>query len=84
MSDNFAKDILERLDRIEHHLKAQTIQEKEILTFKECCAFLDLSESFMYKLTSDKMIPFFKPNNKKLYFRKEDLLRWMQTNRSTE
>lgn len=54
--------------------------EKEILSFKESIEFMDVSKSFLYKMTSEGKINFFKPNNGKIYFRKEDLENWMMQN----
>lgn len=65
-------------------LKAmQFILHKEILSFKEALLYLDVSDSFLYKLTSKKKIEFSKPNGGKLYFRKADLDKWMLQNEST-
>ena len=54
--------------------------EKKILSFKEAVLFMDVSKSYLYKLTSEGKINFFKPNNGKIYFRKEDLENWMMQN----
>lgn len=54
--------------------------KKEILSFQEALQYLDLSESSLYKLTSDKKITFYKPNGGKLYFKKENLDSWMLQN----
>ncbi|MEG1590598.1 MULTISPECIES: helix-turn-helix domain-containing protein [Chryseobacterium] len=54
--------------------------EKEILSFKESIEFMDVSKSFLYKMTSEGKINFFKPNNGKVYFRKDDLENWMMQN----
>ncbi|AZA82134.1 DNA-binding protein [Chryseobacterium lactis] len=54
--------------------------EKKILSFKEAVLFMDVSKSLLYKLTSEGRINFFKPNNGKVYFRKEDLENWMMQN----
>ena len=53
---------------------------KTILSFKEAISFMDVSKSFLYKLTSEDKINFFKPNNGKIYFKKEDLENWMLQN----
>ncbi len=55
---------------------------KDILSFKEASHYLDLSESSLYKLTSDLKITFHKPNGGKLYFKKSDLDKWMLQNES--
>lgn len=60
----------------------QLIVHKEILSFKEALIYLDVSESFLYKLTSKKAIEFTKPNGGKIYFKKSDLNNWMLQNES--
>lgn len=63
--------------------KMQLIAHKEILSFREALVYLDVSESFLYKLTSKRAIEFTKPNGGKLYFKKSDLDNWMMQNEST-
>jgi excisionase family DNA binding protein len=60
--------------------KKQIIAHKKILSFKEALIHLDVSESFLYKLTSKRKITFSKPNGGKIYFKKIDLDRWMLQN----
>lgn len=53
----------------------QTTQDylsKDILTTEEACKFLGYSKSYLYKLTHLRKIPHYKPNGKKIYFKKED------------
>ena len=57
--------------------RVNVIAQKEILSFKEALVYLDVSSSFLYKLTSKNEIPFTKPNGGKIYFKKEDLNNWM-------
>ena len=59
-----------------------SIQQKEILSFREALIYLDISESLLYKLTSNRAITFSKPNGGKLYFKKTDLDSWMIQNES--
>lgn len=54
--------------------------EKNILSFREALGYLDVSKSFLYKLTSNRGIRFSKPNNGKIYFRKSDLDAYMLSN----
>ena len=58
----------------------QVIAQKEILSFREALVYLDVSESFLYKLTSKRAIEFAKPNGGKIYFKKKDLDNWMLQN----
>lgn len=54
---------------------------KPVLTIDEACAHLGISKSCMYKKTSDNKIPFYKPQGKKLYFKRDELDMWMLKNR---
>lgn len=63
--------------------RLQLIAQKEILSFREALLYMDVSQSFLYKLTSKKEIDFTKPNGGKIYFRKSDLDNWMMQNEST-
>lgn len=54
---------------------------KNVLAFEEAARYLDLADSYLYKLTSSQQIPFYKPNGKKLYFKREELDARMLQNR---
>ena len=56
---------------------------KEILTTTEASLFLGISESYLYKLTSAKKIPHYKPNGRLVYFNREELKQWAMRNPST-
>ena len=55
---------------------------KKILTFNEGCEFLGYAKSTVYKMTSANILPFSKPNRKKIYFEREKLEAWMLSNAS--
>lgn len=57
--------------------------DKEVLSFREALVFLDLSASTLYKMTHKRIIPFFKPSNKRIYFKKQDLFNYMLRNRQS-
>jgi prophage regulatory protein len=75
---NESELILHRLDKIEVHLAAT----KQILTADEAASFLSIEKSYLYQLTHGSVIPFSKPGGKKLYFLREDLIKWALSNRS--
>ena len=52
--------------------------QKEILNFDEAAAYLNMSKSTLYKLTSKKEIPHYKPNRFVLFERSE-LDKWIRT-----
>lgn len=58
--------------------------DKDLLSFKEACQYLDVSSSWLYKQTSNKAIPFVKPNGGKLYFLKSDLENWVLGNKKKD
>lgn len=50
------------------------------LNISEAADFLYIKKSTLYKHTCNRTIPFFKPNGKKIYFKKSDLINWMLRN----
>lgn len=54
---------------------------KNILCFKEALKYLNVSESFLYKKTALRVITFYKPSGKLIYFKKEDLDSWLLQNK---
>jgi excisionase family DNA binding protein len=67
------QQILQRLDRIEEILIEQESATDKPLTLEEAAEYLDLSPSYVYKLTSQGDLPHYKPNGKRLYFDRDDL-----------
>lgn len=63
-----------RLKNIEETLYSS----KEMLTAKEVCQYLDISQSLLYKLTSSGRIPHYKPRGKMVYFEKKEIVKWMK------
>ncbi|MGL5980914.1 MAG: helix-turn-helix domain-containing protein [Phocaeicola sp.] len=53
---------------------------KNVLSFEEASKFLNLSKSYLYKLTSGNLIPHYKPQGKMLYFEKSELEGWLRQN----
>jgi excisionase family DNA binding protein len=49
----------------------------EFLTLEEAAKFLSISNSALYKKTSNKEIPYYVPGGKKIYFKKADLENWI-------
>jgi len=79
-------EIAAKLENIELMLQQQNLLKKEVLNFNETCTYLDMSASHLYKMTSQKQIPHFCPQGKKLYFKRKELDQWLLRNRqdSTE
>lgn len=71
------QDIEGRIDQLNERI--WTV--KEVLTTSEASAYLGLSESYIYKLTSTHQIPHYKPNGKLVYFNRKELCEWALKNR---
>jgi len=52
------------------------------LTLKQAAEYLHVSPFTLYKWTSKGSVPFYKPNNRHLYFRREELDKWVNRNRN--
>lgn len=60
------KDLLTRIETLERLV----FLAKEVLSLEEASIYLDISRSTLYKMTSAKQIPHYKPNGKLVYFEK--------------
>lgn len=67
-------ELTKRVEQVEHQ---QIMEVKEILSFEDACHFLDLSRSCLYKMVSNKEVPHYKLNGKRVYFEREELKRWL-------
>ncbi len=58
------------------------IKVEEILSLSEATDFLKIKKSCLYKKTSQKQIPYYKPPGcKRIYFRKAELEEWLLSNK---
>ncbi len=69
--------ILDKLTKIENLLKQQ---QDKVFTLLEATKYLDVSRSYLYKLTCYNKIPHYKPQGKRIYFSKNELDTWLMTN----
>ncbi|MFA6978631.1 MAG: helix-turn-helix domain-containing protein [Ignavibacteriaceae bacterium] len=66
--------LLEKLNKLENILKKN---DDKPLCFKEAAAYLGFRPSYLYKLTHKKLISFYKPSGKMLFFSKSELDEWI-------
>ena len=71
------EELQKRIEAVEDILD----NAKEVLTVEEASRFMDIARSSLYKMTSDRSIPFYRPNGKMIYFEKADILAWIRQNR---
>jgi excisionase family DNA binding protein len=77
--------ILERLDRIEKAIQnlnyiVATTDDIQIMNISEVAAYIKLAKATVYSLTHRNTIPHYK-NGKRLYFKKEEIDKWMFSNK---
>ena len=70
------KSIEERIEELENLIYLS----KNVLSFEEASRFLNLSKSYLYKLTLAGVIPHYKPQGKMIYFEKTALEEWLRQN----
>ena len=72
------KNVFDKLTSIESLLVAT---QPKPLTLKEAAEFLDFSRSYLYRLTSQGRVPCYKPEGKRIYFDRAELVNWLKRNR---
>lgn len=55
---------------------------KEVLTAEETARYMGIKKSYLYKLTMNREIPYYKPFGKMCYFNRLELEAWLQKNRN--
>jgi excisionase family DNA binding protein len=55
--------------------------EKNILTVDEVVNYTGFSQKQIYKLTSTRQIPHYKPSGRKLFFKKNEIDEWITRGR---
>lgn len=71
--------ILRKLDKIEKILSQNS---KPILTVDELVNYSGYSRSYIYKLVHRNVIPYYKPGGKNLFFKREEIDKWLLQNKS--
>ena len=72
------KNVFDKLTAIESLLVGA---QPKPLTLKEAAEFLDFSRSYLYRLTSQGRVPCYKPEGKRVYFDRAELVNWLKRNR---
>lgn len=70
------KELMKRVSTLEDNLYSN----KDVFNTEEACAYLGISESLLYKMTSNREIPHYKPRGKNIFFAKEELDAWLLQN----
>ena len=66
---------------IETQLNKIVLNHKPFMSVNEVALYLDMSPDYIRTMTHNREIPFYKPNGKKLYFKKEEIDEWIEGSR---
>lgn len=69
--------IQKEIEELKKLLKQTNLLNKEILSVEDATEYLQLSKSCLFKMTSKREIPFYKPGGKKIYFKRSELDNWI-------
>lgn len=75
--------IEDRMDLLEKSLSgrgADMVASRRLLTAEEAARFLGVTVPGLRQLTHKKLIPYYKPNGKNLYFDVDELVCWQKKN----
>ena len=72
------EEILAKLEVIERNT---LLAAKNVLTIGDVSLLTGLSKAYIYKLTSQRRIPFSKPDGKQIYFDRKEIEDWLRRNR---
>ena len=76
-SEEYAR-INERLDKIE---RLVLMGSKDMLTIEDVSLMTGFTVSNLYRMTSKKTIPFYKPLGGKIFFDKTEIENWLRSNK---
>ncbi len=72
----------QQLQLIHDYIKKNVIMQKEYLTLGEAAVYAGISKSYLYKLTSQRQISFYRPASKLIFFKRTEVDAWISSNRN--
>ncbi|NTU73212.1 helix-turn-helix domain-containing protein [Candidatus Roizmanbacteria bacterium] len=72
---------LDELSKKLDEIKGLILSEKDILNMDDLSVYTGFSKDYLYKLTSGKSIPYYKPEGKMIFFKKTEVDAWLLRNR---
>ena len=75
------REELEIVKTNQTRLEEILLSKKPVLNIKDLCDYTGYSRSYIYKLTSRNVIPYFKPSGKMVFFEREEIDSWLLRNK---
>lgn len=72
--------LIQRINELQNQILESNLCRKNILSLNEAAKYLGISKSTLYKINLYSGIPFTKPAQKLIYYKREDLDAWMLKN----
>jgi len=73
-------NVIEQLQSLLEQAQEMALENEKPLDFESARQFLGVSKSTLYKISHKKLIPFTCPGGKLIYFKRKDLLAYMNSN----
>lgn len=70
--------IISKLDEL---IQISLLSAKEMFSLDDAARYTGLSKAYLYRLTSSKEIPHYKPQGRGVYFKRDELNQWLSRNR---
>lgn len=71
---------MERIINQLEEIKSLLQQSKSVLNADEACAFLGISKNYLYRLTAQGKLKYYRPFGKMIFFEREILLNTLRQN----
>lgn len=71
---------IDTLNQKIQQLENQILSTKKVLTLDEFCSYTGFKKSYVYKLTSNRQVPYSSKNGKSLFFEKDLIDNWLLDN----
>lgn len=62
-------------------LSTALLVNKDMLTIDETAIYTGIAKKQLYKMTSTRQVPYYKPTGKRVYFKRTELDKWLSQNR---
>ncbi len=68
--------IEQQIAEIKEFIFKQSLVNKDVMSLSEAAIYAGISRSYLYKLTSARLIPFYRPATKLIFFKREEIDSW--------
>lgn len=74
-------EILTLIEKLDDYIKQNHQTDEKYLDVTQLAEYLNKKKSQIYKMTHKRVINYYKPGGKKIYFKKSDIDNWIEQNK---